>query len=89
MDTARYIQEQSGDGRAGEWLRKMLESVDQLEHLPKSFGIWTHRKGEAIYSKLIRPYRVFYLVREPTRTVHVIDIVHTARESRLQQYRGD
>jgi len=32
-------------------------------------------------------YRVFYVVHDPTATVHVIDIVHTARETRLAEYR--
>lgn len=87
LDTARYIQEHAGDGQAREWLKKMLKAVDKLEYFPTSFGVWTYRKGKAIYSKLIQPYRVFFVVKESTGTVHIIDIVHTARETRLQEYR--
>lgn len=47
----------------------------------------TTREGQPVYSKLVSPYRVFYVVHDATATVHVIDIVHTARETRLAEYR--
>jgi plasmid stabilization system protein ParE len=86
-EAAAYIQRESGPGRAEGWLRAMLEAADKLESLPKAFGIWTTREGQPVYSKLVSPYRVFYVVHDATATVHVIDIVHTARETRLAEYR--
>lgn len=87
QEAAAYILEDSGLGRAEGWLRSLLESVDKLEVLPQAFGVWTKRGGQPVYSKLVPPYRVFYVVEEATATVHVIDIVHTARESKLGEYR--
>lgn len=86
-EAATYIHHQSGPGRAAGWLRKMLESIDKLESLPRAFGVWTTRGVEPIFSKLVSSYRVFYVVDDSTSTVHVIDIVHTARETELAKYR--
>lgn len=33
------------------------------------------------------PYRVFYVVDDEAAVVHVIDVVHTARETKLAAYR--
>jgi plasmid stabilization system protein ParE len=88
QEAATYILKDSGPGRAEGWLRSLLESVDKLEVLPKAFGVWTTRGGQPVYSKLVSPYRVFYLVHDATSTVHVIDIVHTARETKLAEYRN-
>ena len=87
-EAAGYILEHSGPGRAESWLRSILESIDQLEALPTIYRIWTTREGRPVYSKLAPPYRVFYVVEEDTSTVHVIDVVHTARETKLAEYRG-
>lgn len=86
-EAVSYIQEHSGSERARAWLRALLESVDSLEALPKAYSIVTTRGGEDVYSKLVAPYRVFYVVDDAKATVHVVDVVHTARETRLAQYR--
>lgn len=86
-ESATYIQEQSGPGRAEAWLRALLDSIDNLETLPKAFGICAHRQGRPIFSKLVPPYRVFYLVEDETDIVHIIDLVHTSRETKLVEYR--
>lgn len=82
-----YILEQAGPGRAESWLRSMLASVDRLQTLPKAFGVWTSRAGRPVFSKVVPPYRVFYVVDDSTATVHVIDLVHGARETKLAAYR--
>jgi mRNA-degrading endonuclease RelE of RelBE toxin-antitoxin system len=58
-----------------------------LETLPKVFRTPVRRGGRPLFSKLVSPYRVFYVVDDSTATVHVIDVVHTARETRLADYR--
>ncbi len=86
-EAARFIEEQSGCDRAIRWLRAMHDGVQQLEVLPRAFGVWTVRGGRPIHAKLVSPYRVFYVVDEPSSTVYVIDVVHTARETRIAPYR--
>lgn len=65
----------------------MRESIERLERLPKAFQIARHLAGRTIYSKLVMSHRVFYLVDDPTQLVYVIDVVHTAQETRLAEYR--
>ncbi len=48
------------------------------------------RAGRVIRSKLaMERYRVYFVIDEPGRTVYVIDVVHTARETKLATYRDD
>jgi plasmid stabilization system protein ParE len=88
-EAAIYIKEHDSSGAASSWLRAMLASAQKLKMLPKAFPIWTEREGRPIFAKLVNPYRVFYFVEDETATVHVIDVVHTARETRLAQYRAE
>ena len=82
-----YIAAQAGRERAAKWLKNMLESVSKLESQPKAFGVWKEHEGQTLYSKLVSPYRVFYVIDDPTATVHVFDIVHNAHETKLKTYR--
>jgi plasmid stabilization system protein ParE len=86
-ETTRYIQEESGPDRAAHWLRAMRTSIQQLEALPHAFSAVCTRQGRPIHSKLILSHRIFYLIDQPTQTVYIIDVVHTARETRLAEYR--
>lgn len=86
-DIVTYIVEDAGRDRATRWLRSLLEATDALDTLPKAFRAWTTDNGREIYSKLVSPHRVFYFVDDITLTVHIIDVVHTARESVLARYR--
>ncbi|HEX2253527.1 MAG TPA: hypothetical protein VHQ65_09690 [Thermoanaerobaculia bacterium] len=51
------------------------------------FGPVCLRRGRTIHSKLVVDHRVFYFVDDASRIVYVIDLVHTARETRLAEYR--
>lgn len=86
-EAAHFIAERDGLGRAESWLDRTLQSIDRLESMPKAFAIWSERRGRPLYSKLIRPYRVFYVVDDQSKCVFILDLVHTARETRLARYR--
>ncbi|MCB1037141.1 MAG: type II toxin-antitoxin system RelE/ParE family toxin, partial [Acidobacteria bacterium] len=85
-EAASYVKEQSGSGRAKGWLKRMLDGIVSLGSTPGAFSVQCVRQGRAIRSKLIMSHRVFYFIDEPSRTVYVVDVVHTARETRLEDY---
>ncbi len=86
-ETVAYIQEQSGPNRAAAWLGGMRAGIQDLESLPRAFPAVSLRKGKPVHSKLVISHRVYYFVDDPTRTVYIIDVVHTAHESKLARYR--
>ncbi len=89
-EAASYIAAQDGPGRATEWLRGMYDSIERLEVMPGTFAQVQVRTGRVIRSKLaMEHYRVYFVIDEPGRTVYVIDVVHTARETKLATYRDD
>lgn len=65
----------------------MRSGIEQLETLPRAFAIVGWSRGQTVYSKLVLSHRVFYFIQESTKTVFILDIVHTARESKLAEYR--
>lgn len=83
-----YIREDSSRSRADSWLQNLLDSIDSLEIFPKGYKPWSARRGRWIYSKPVPPVRVFYVVDDQKLAVHVIDVVHMARETRLAPYRS-
>jgi len=86
-EAADYIEEQSGNARASAWLEAMRSSIEKLETQPRAFAVVVTRGSRPIHSKLVMSHRVFYIVDDPTATVYIIDVVHTARETRLLRYR--
>lgn len=86
-EAAEFIEEQSGSDRVSGWLRAMRAGIRKLESSPRAFGAVCLRRGRPIRSKLVISHRVYYFVDEATRIVYVIDVVHTARETRLAAYR--
>ncbi len=89
-ETASYIAEQDGPDRASEWLRGMSESIERIEVMPGAFAQVQVRAGRVIRSKLaLERDRVYVVIDEPGRAVYVIDVVHTARETRLATYADD
>jgi plasmid stabilization system protein ParE len=86
-EAAAYIEEQSGPDRAASWLRAMRAGIEKLETFPRAFPAMCVRRGRTIHSKLVISHRVYYFIDEPTRLVYVIDVVHTARETKLAGYR--
>ena len=68
----------------------MYESIERLEVMPGTFAQVQVRAGRVIRSKLaMERYRVYFVIDEPGRAVYVIDVVHTARETKLATYRDD
>lgn len=86
-ETATHIEEQSGPGRAAAWLDAMRTGIQKLETTPRAFPVVCLRRGRPIHSKLVISHRVYYFIDEPTRLVYIIDVVHTARETKLAEYR--
>ena len=86
-EAADYIEKQSGRNRATTWLDAMRTSIDKLESYPRAFPAVSIRRGRQIHSKLVISHRVYYFIDDPTRTVYIIDVVHTARETKLAEYR--
>lgn len=82
-----YIEEQSGTGRALDWLEAMRIGIQKLETSPRAFPVVCLRRGRPIRSKLVMSHRVYYFIDEPAALVYVIDLVHTARETKLATYR--
>jgi plasmid stabilization system protein ParE len=85
-EAATYILSQDGSDRARTWLQRMLDETDRLETLPGAFVQVTTIAGRAVRSILVLSYRVYYVIDEPSSTVYVIDVVHTARQTHLQKY---
>jgi plasmid stabilization system protein ParE len=88
-ETARYISEQDGPARAAHWLRKLIDGTKSLEAIPRGFpevGIWN---GKALHSKLVMSHRLYYFIDDAEKNVAVIDVVHTARQTRREAYEGD
>lgn len=65
----------------------MRAGIQKLEAYPRVFAAVSMRRGRPIHSKLVMSHRVYYFVDDPTQTVYIIDVVHTARETRLSRYR--
>lgn len=86
-EEARYIEREFSRDRAAAWLRAMRDSIQKLETFPRAFATAGVRSGRPIHSKVVMSHRVYYVVNEATRIVDIIDVVHTARETRLSKYR--
>jgi len=85
----RYIAREEGQGRADGWLDQFTESADKLAHEALTWPVVTTRLGKDVRSKLAIVHRVYYRVEEATKTVWIIDAVHTARQTKLDEYRDD
>lgn len=86
-EAATYIEGESGSGRASRWLEAMRLGIQKLESTPGAFPVVCIRRGRPIYSKLVQSHRVYYFVDTSERIVYIVDVVHTARETRLAKYR--
>ena len=84
-----YIAEDDGSGRAGTWLKKMYEGIDALQTAPRSTRSEGTFDGWEFRSKLVITHRVFFTIDDAVETVYVIDIVHTARQTKLDEYEGN
>ncbi|MBZ0114591.1 MAG: type II toxin-antitoxin system RelE/ParE family toxin [Thermoanaerobaculia bacterium] len=86
-ESVTYILEQSGPVRAADWLAAMRSSIGELSSTPRAYPVVAHQGGRAVHSKVIMTNRVFYFVDDSECLVFVIDVVHTARETKLLEYR--
>ena len=86
-ETAAYIESEFGPIRAGRWLEAMRLGIQKLESTPGAFPVACMRRGRTIHSKLVQGHRVYYFIDTLKGIVYIIDVVHTARETRLAQYR--
>lgn len=86
-EAAAYVAEQSGADRAAAWLRAMQAGIRKLQTHPRAFPAVCLRRGRPVHSKVVVSHRVYYFVDDRSRVVYVIDVVHTARETRLAPYR--
>lgn len=85
-EAAAFIAERDGKERARNWLLDMLAFIEKLENSPSTWRQVTVLEGRVVRSFLVAPYRVYFVIEESASTVYVIDVVHTARESRLRMY---
>ena len=81
-----YIREDSGHGRASDWLREVYASIDQLEMTPRATRDEGRFHGREFRSKLVMSHRAFFTIDEAAQIVYVVDLVHTARQSKLDAY---
>lgn len=84
-----YLLKESGAGRAGDWLADVYGSIDHLETTPRSTRDEGLFHGREFRSKLVHPHRVFLTIDEDDEVVYVVDVVHTARQTRLDKYAAD
>ena len=84
-----YILEESGSDRAGTWLAEVYSSIDELETAPRATRDEGLIYGREFRSKLVMAHRVFLTIDDLERVVYVIDVVHTARQTKLDEYRED
>lgn len=84
-----YIQEESGSGRAADRLRRVYALIDDLETTPRATEEEGLFYGREFRSKLVVSHRIFLTIDEPEQLVYVIDIVHTAQQTKLDEYRDE
>ena len=84
-----YIREDSGDARASDWLREVYASIEQLETTPRATRDEGQFYGRELRSKLVMSHRVFFTIDEAAQVVYVVDLVHTARQNKLDEYSSE
>lgn len=87
-EATRFIVEDSSVDRALAWLDAMRQGIGKLETHPRAYPAVSLRGGRPVHSKLVVKHRVFYFIDDLAKVVYVLDVVHTARDSRLDRYRG-
>jgi plasmid stabilization system protein ParE len=87
--TFLYIRDESGPDRAADWLAGVYASIDDLETAPRATQEEGVFYGREFRSKLVISHRVFFTIDEAAQVVYVIDVIHTARQTKLEEYRDD
>jgi len=81
-----YVQNESGSARAADWLRRVYDSIADLETSPRATREEGLFYGREFRSKLIGSHRIFVTIADAEQIVYVIDVVHTARQTKLDDY---
>ena len=81
-----HVRENAGPRSAANWLSRVYASIDQLEIAPRASRDEGFFHGHEFRSKLVISHRVFFTIDEDAQVVHVIDVVHTAQQTRLDEY---
>ena len=81
-----HVREDAGPHTAANWLGRVYASIDQLEVAPRATRAEGFFRGHELRSKLVMSHRVFFTIDEVAMAVHVIDFVHTARQTKLDEY---
>ena len=84
----RYIAEEAGPGRATDWLARVTDSTVTLETHPYAFPFVGEFEGERIRARSIMRHVLYYFVDESANTVTIVDVVHSARATARERYKG-
>jgi len=84
----RYIAEGTGKNRATDWLAGIRASTVTLETHPYAFRVAGEFEGVRIRARPIMRHVLYYFVDESVRTVTIVDVVHSARETERERYEG-
>lgn len=84
----RYIAEETGTSRATDWLAEVSASTVTLETHPYAFRVVGEFEGVRIRARPIMRHVLYYFVDESARTVTIVDVVHSARETERERYEG-
>ncbi|MCY3547007.1 MAG: type II toxin-antitoxin system RelE/ParE family toxin [Gemmatimonadetes bacterium] len=84
----RYIAEESGIGRATDWLARVRDSTVTLETHPYAFPLVGEFEGVRIRARPIMRHVLYYFVDESANAVTVVDVVHSARAHERERYEG-
>ncbi|WP_420461757.1 type II toxin-antitoxin system RelE/ParE family toxin [Candidatus Palauibacter sp.] len=77
-EATHYILQDSGTGRASDWLTRIMRSTDTLKTHPRAFRIVGAYEGEDVHARVVMRHVLYYLVDDDVRVVTVIDVVHAA-----------
>ena len=81
----RWFRDQSAEAAGAKWIARLLAAVDSLESLPERCGLAAESVDigvevrELLVGRGRGKYRVVFQIRE--RTVHVLRVWHSARDS--------
>lgn len=84
-----YIRDDAGADRAADWLTQVYASIGDLETAPRASQEEGEFHGREFRSKLVISHRVFFTIDEAAQVVYIVDVIHTARQTKLEEYRDD
>ena len=76
----------SGTGRASDWLAEIMRSTETLKTHPRAFRIVGECEGEYVHARVVMRHVLYYLVDDDARVVTVIDVGHAAHGTERDRY---